>query len=132
MAEAEAQSAGARSAAEDSRNSALPSRRRKKSWPRSSRPIDAVLARSSANLEGVTVERPPRPETTPERDSLVHDPHWDEHARLEEWRALLNRTMDLPPVLTAAILWDAWGGQPAAASIWLSFLVRLTSSPRPR
>ncbi|CAH2394092.1 conserved hypothetical protein [Mesorhizobium prunaredense] len=70
--------------------------------------IDAVLARSSAVLEGVAVERPSRPQTTPERDPLVYDADWDEPARLDDWRTLLDRTADLSPVLAAAVLWDAW------------------------
>lgn len=70
--------------------------------------IDAVLERSRAVLDGVAVARPARPEAALERDPLVYDPDWDEQARLEEWRAALARTADLPPVLAAAFLWDAW------------------------
>ncbi|MER9684250.1 hypothetical protein NKJ50_33920, partial [Mesorhizobium sp. M0115] len=44
--------------------------------------IDAVLARSSAVLKGVAVERPSRPQAAPERDPLVYDLDWDEPARL--------------------------------------------------
>jgi hypothetical protein len=70
--------------------------------------IDAVLARSSAVIEGVPVERRPRSAAISERDPLVYDPDWDERARLDDWRATVDRTVDLPPVLAAALLWDAW------------------------
>lgn len=70
--------------------------------------IDAVLARSSAVLEGAVVARPLRPQAAPERDPLIYDPEWDEQARLEAWRETFDRIIDLPPVLAAAILWDAW------------------------
>jgi hypothetical protein len=67
--------------------------------------IDAVLARSSAVLGGAIVSRPAAPLP---RDPLIFDPDWDEAARLTDWRAVLDRSADLPPVLAAALLWDAW------------------------
>ncbi|GGA94565.1 hypothetical protein GCM10011491_23560 [Brucella endophytica] len=67
--------------------------------------IDAVLARASAVLDGATVARPTAPLP---RDPLIFDPEWDEAARLDDWRAVLDRSADLPPVLAAAILWDVW------------------------
>lgn len=70
--------------------------------------IDAVLERSRAVLDGIAVQQLPRPAVTAERDPLVYDPDWDEEGRLEQWRAELARTAELPPVLRAAILWDAW------------------------
>lgn len=69
--------------------------------------IDAVLERSRAVLDGVAVT-PGRPEAAPERDPLIYDPDWDEDVRFEEWHATLARAADLPPVLAAAVLWDAW------------------------
>jgi hypothetical protein len=64
--------------------------------------LDAVLARSDAVLAG----RAP----APRRDSepLVYEPDWDEAQRLDEWRAVLNETEGLPPVLQAALALDAW------------------------
>lgn len=86
--------------------------------------IDAVLERSRAVLDGVAVARPARPEAAPERDPLVYDPDWDEEARLEEWRATLAGTADLPPVLAAALLWDAWERiAPLEHQSWLGVLL---------
>ncbi len=70
--------------------------------------IDAVLARSSAILQGVAVGRSTRPEIAPQRDPLIYDADWDEPARIEEWRVLVDRTGELPVVLAAAVLWDSW------------------------
>lgn len=86
--------------------------------------IDAVLARSSAVLDGALVEHPHRPDAMPERDPLIYDPDWDEPARIEDWRALLDRTADLPSVLAAAILWDAWEEvSPLQHQSWLGALL---------
>ncbi|MFK4259971.1 RHE_PE00001 family protein [Agrobacterium tumefaciens] len=65
--------------------------------------IDAVLARSTAALEGAAVSRPKE-----ERDPLVYDVDWDEDARLEQWRMVLHETSGLSPALRGAILLDAW------------------------
>ncbi|MGM4914919.1 RHE_PE00001 family protein [Rhizobium sp. 768_B6_N1_8] len=65
--------------------------------------IDAVLARSTAVLDGLTIPRP-----TAERDPLVYEAGWDEYERLDEWRTLSIETEGLPPVLRAALLLDAW------------------------
>lgn len=86
--------------------------------------IDAVLARSSAVLEGAAVERPSRPQSLPERDPLIYDPEWDEQARLEAWQETFDRVIDLPPVLAGAILWDAWEtNSPLQHQPWLGTLL---------
>lgn len=86
--------------------------------------IDAVLARLSAVLNGVAVEQPPRPQPTLERDPLIHDPDWDASARLDDWRSLLDRDVKLPPVLAAAVLWDAWESiSPLQHQPWLGTLL---------
>ena len=36
------------------------------------------------------------------------DPNWNEDARFAEWRRVLEATKRLPPLLAAAIAWDAW------------------------
>lgn len=67
--------------------------------------IDAVLVRSAAALAEA---RAPRPVDQREKDPLVYDLDWDEDARLEEWRFVLVETGDLPPVLRAVVVLDAW------------------------
>nr|WP_292429103.1 RHE_PE00001 family protein [Mesorhizobium sp.] len=70
--------------------------------------IDAVLARSSKILSGA--EAPARKEETSLRDrpDLVYDFYWNEEERLAEWQAVLAETRELPVVLRAAILLEAW------------------------
>lgn len=67
--------------------------------------IDALLARSTAVLDGVIA---PERKSMPDRDPLVYDADWDEEERLAEWRQVFSDTADLPPVLRAAVLLDAW------------------------
>jgi hypothetical protein len=64
--------------------------------------IDAVLARSAA-----AIGRAKKPGRAP-ADPPVYDLDWDEDARLEEWRAVLQQTKDLPAVLRAIVALDAW------------------------
>ena len=49
------------------------------------------------------------------RDPLVFDPDWDEDTRLTDWQQTLAAHQNLPPVLAAALAWDAWeSNRPAA------------------
>jgi Protein of unknown function (DUF1612)/HTH DNA binding domain len=57
-----------------------------------------------ANLRGLTE----RGGTVPARDPLIFDPDWDEDARLTQWQQTLAAHHQLPPVLAAALAWDAW------------------------
>ncbi|WP_353646923.1 RHE_PE00001 family protein [Mesorhizobium sp. WSM2239] len=70
--------------------------------------IDNLLARSSKILSGAEV--PARKEETSLRDrpGLVYDLDWNEEDRLAEWQAVLAETRELPSVLRAAILLEAW------------------------
>ena len=63
--------------------------------------VDAAMARANR-----TVADDPAQQARRERDPLVHDPDWDEDARLGEWRALADETSALPATLEAAILLD--------------------------
>ncbi|SSC73156.1 unnamed protein product [Ciceribacter sp. T2.26MG-112.2] len=68
--------------------------------------IDAVLARSDAAIE--EAKKPGRVKTAPEKDPFVYDLDWDEDERLEEWRVVVARAQDLPPVCQAVVALDAW------------------------
>ncbi|WP_287381537.1 DUF1612 domain-containing protein, partial [Mesorhizobium sp.] len=70
--------------------------------------IDAVLARSSKILSGADV--PGRKHETSRRDQngLIYDLDWNEEERLAEWRDVMAKTRDLPVVLRAAVLLEAW------------------------
>ena len=68
--------------------------------------IDAVLARSSKILSGA--DMPAKTPRSNERPDLIYDLDWDEDARLAEWQDVIDSTRELPGVLRAAILLDAW------------------------
>ncbi|MBY5827296.1 RHE_PE00001 family protein, partial [Rhizobium leguminosarum] len=71
--------------------------------------IDAVLARSSAAIE--EAKRPRRAGAggrATDTKALVYDLDWDEDARLQEWRDVVRQAQELPPLLAAIIVLDAW------------------------
>jgi hypothetical protein len=67
--------------------------------------VDAAIAQADRTLAGE--RRPPAPPSG-ERDPLVYDLDWDEDARLAQWRAIVDQTLDLPPPLAAALVHEAW------------------------
>lgn len=67
--------------------------------------IDAVLARAEAVITDV---RSANRRGDREKDPLVYDLDSDEDERLDEWRVVLAETEDLPPVLRAIVVLDAW------------------------
>lgn len=70
--------------------------------------VDAALDRAARALQ----EGENRTRTTValrnERPALVYDLDWNENDRLAEWRSMIVETRDLPVVLRAAILLEAW------------------------
>jgi hypothetical protein len=79
--------------------------------------IDAAIVRSRKALDGEIVA--PR-----SRDPLVYDLDWDEKARLRNWRAVVDQTSQLPPLLAAALLWEAWRSiEPLQHRPWLGALL---------
>lgn len=90
--------------------------------------IDAVLAHSEEVLKQGS-SRAPETKSMADRDplGLVHDDEWDEGERLREWRALIDDADQLPPVLGAAILYDAWERmEPLRRQHWLGSLLTAT------
>jgi hypothetical protein len=58
------------------------------------------------------------------RSDPFHDPEWDEAGRLAAWRDVLREAKRLPPVLAAALAWDAWLIlQPEQRGAWRAPLV---------
>lgn len=83
--------------------------------------VDAAIAKAARTLAGEIASQTKGP---PERDPLVYDLDWDEDARLEEWRAVVDRSRTLPPTLAAAIAADAWSTiEPLQHTPWLGRLL---------
>lgn len=85
--------------------------------------IDAVLERSErligSHFNGGT-------EAVAERrglavgDLMIRDPDWDEANRLSQWRSVHAAVEGMPPVLAAALLFDAWETlEPVQRQDWL-------------
>ena len=79
--------------------------------------VDAAIAKSDRTLAGETSRRT-------ERDPLVYDPDWDEDARIEDWRRVVDQTRSWPPALAAAIAAEAWDRiEPLQHTPWLGRLL---------
>ncbi len=70
--------------------------------------IDAVLARSETAIENATRPGCAGGNRSAEKDPLVYDLDWDEDARLDEWRGVLWQAENLPAVVQAIVILDAW------------------------
>lgn len=59
-----------------------------------------------------------------DRPEFFYDPAWDGAGRLEQWRAVWRSTNDHPPLLAAAIAWDAWNAlSPEQQGPWRATLL---------
>jgi hypothetical protein len=83
--------------------------------------VDAAIAQADRTLAGEVARQARR---APGRDPLVYDLDWDEDARLDDWRAVVEQTCALPPTLAAAIAADAWSAlEPLQHTPWLGRLL---------
>jgi Protein of unknown function (DUF1612)/HTH DNA binding domain len=59
-----------------------------------------------------------------DRPEFFYDPDWNEAGRLNRWRRVWQDTSGLPPLLAAAITWDAWHSlAPEQQGTWRSPLL---------
>jgi len=88
-------------------------------------PLDEPLA-AELTLLDQALERANRALATRgrTRDPLVYDQGYDEDARMAEWRHVEEETRSLPPLLAAALSWDAWATiEPLEHLDWLGPLL---------
>ena len=101
--------------------------------------LDALLARSQRLLDrhaGEPVAQEPAEGVSPQRDDdplgLFGDDEWNEEERLQQWLGLIPLVEELPPSLSAALLFDAWERiEPLRRQHWLGGLL-VASSLRTR
>ena len=80
--------------------------------------MDRALTRSTRVLAGDAT----RAELL--RNPLIYDPDSEEDERLEAWRRAASAVQPEPPLLAAALLWDAWEtNPPLARQAWLGPLL---------
>jgi Protein of unknown function (DUF1612)/HTH DNA binding domain len=79
--------------------------------------VDAAMTQAERTLADERRRRP-------ERDPLVYDPDWDEDARIEDWKRVVDQTRSWPPALAAAIATEAWDRiEPLQHTPWLGRLL---------
>ncbi|WP_336814110.1 RHE_PE00001 family protein [Bosea sp. MMO-172] len=85
--------------------------------------IDAMLERSRRVLDGIATQAPVAVREKPSLvvgELVIRDAGWDEQERLFEWHGVRSDAADLPPVLSAALLLDAWEAiEPLQRQHWL-------------
>ena len=80
--------------------------------------IDRALERSNRALAGDAARAELR------RDPLIYDVDWEEGEKLEAWRRAAAAAQSEPPLLAAAMLWDAWEtNPPLERQAWLGTLL---------
>jgi hypothetical protein len=90
-----------------------------RTWRGAQRSDAAALLRADALGEPEAVAIAPERRADP-----FHDPEWDEAGRLAAWRGVLHASKRLPPMLAAAIAWDAWLVlQPEQRGAWRAPLI---------
>jgi Protein of unknown function (DUF1612)/HTH DNA binding domain len=119
--------------------------------------IDAVLARSQRLLDGTTDANQPKIDgdietasnppnagavenigqpapnaVRSERNALIMDEDWDEEQRLAQWLEMGGQPHgDTPPLLAAALAWDAWEQiEPLQRQAWLGNLLAASTLRR--
>ncbi len=80
--------------------------------------IDRALDRSNRILAGGQAIAKPL------RDPLVYDTDWEDAERMEAWRRTAAASLSDPPLLAAALQWDAWEtNPPLERQAWLGPLL---------
>ena len=80
--------------------------------------LEEITQRTNRLLSELTARSPES------RDPMVYDLDWDENARVTSWRAAVESTENLPPLLAAAIAFLAWEEiDPLQHKAWLGRLL---------
>jgi hypothetical protein len=85
--------------------------------------IDAILDRSQRLIDRLAEgggAGPPGRSLLAVGDLVIRDPDWNEQDRLLQWRSIIKGVANFPPVLAAALLYDAWDDlEPIQRQHWL-------------
>jgi hypothetical protein len=82
--------------------------------------VDALLEQSQRLLDRVSEAKRGSRQELVVGDLVVRDPDWDEEDRLAQWKHVARDVEDLPPTLSAALVWDAWESlEPMQRQHWL-------------